>query len=221
MSRTPSRRWQKASDSKLSASSEECVRSRPTETESEQARREPRDLRRSEAALRRRPSRFAAFSSSSPTSGFPPPRFPYTNPTWSSFRASVIRAGPSSFPRAPSPPSACRRRRVPLRHRVLARHRRDNHLLDRARPQRAGEQNHQGLPDLLCARQIRLHASSRVSGRGLLLPGFPAEAFGTYLVSYAALLAMACVSAAIIVGVCFKTEKRDFSSEATAEKPDL
>lgn len=32
---------------------------------------------------------------------------------------------------------------------------------------------------------------------------------------------MACVSAAIIVGVCFKTEKRDFSSEATAEKPDL
>lgn len=54
-----------------------------------------------------------------------------------------------------------------------------------------------------------------------LLPRFPAEAFGTYLVSYAALLAMACVSAAIIVGVCFKTEKRDFSSEATAEKPDL
>lgn len=54
-----------------------------------------------------------------------------------------------------------------------------------------------------------------------LLPGFLAEAFGTYLVSYAALLAMACVSAAIIIGVCFKTEKRDFSSEATAEKPDL
>ena len=40
------------------------------------------------------------------------------------------------------------------------------------------------------------------------LPGFLTEAFGTYLVSYASLLAMLVVAAIIVIGVYTATDKR-------------